>query len=162
MAVEVKKEYDGKIGQTTGVPTEERLKGIKNEIMIVKLAVAAGGQAPLRTPPGYGGQEGDGAHPPPAPHPGVRETQRCYVGSAAAGGFCDGAPEDRRGTGNQENQSVHRAAGGCCDGAPKDRCGEGNQENKKNQENHPTPRDDPEMLAEMLPEMSLPNATAAT
>ena len=28
MAAELKKEYDGKIGQATGVPTEERLRGI--------------------------------------------------------------------------------------------------------------------------------------
>ena len=58
----------------------ERIQGIESEITIVKLAVAAGGQAPLRAPPGY-------ARPCAQSSP-VINMKDPY----AAGGCCGGPP----------------------------------------------------------------------
>ena len=53
------KNHDDKLSNVGAVMAQqhdlvdERIKGIQSEITMVKLAVAARGQAPLRAPPGY-------------------------------------------------------------------------------------------------------------
>ena len=121
---------------------DERFKGIENEIVCLKADVSAACSVPVRTPPGYGGQEGYGVHPPPAPHSEARGAHRAggfpvgggmrdaYGGSGGgstdpnlsnSGGVFEGAPGDRRGGQDRENHGAHRDCGKFCDGAPKDR-----------------------------------------
>ena len=91
IAQELKNDYGGKFKQV-GADADERLKGIESEIMLVKIAVAAGG-APFRAPPGYSrssAQSGFGinmkdAYGAPAGCPSVDWAHVCGSG---------GAPED--------------------------------------------------------------------
>ena len=116
---------------------DERFKSIESEIMFLKADVAAASPVLVRTPPGYGGQEGHSVHPPPAPHSEARGAHRAggfpigggmrdaYGGSGGGSadprGVFEGAPGDRRGGQDRENHGAHRDCGKFCDGAPKDR-----------------------------------------
>ena len=56
VAHEIKTDYDGKIGQVAGTgflqhgQTDERIKSIETEVMVMKIAAAG-----LQAPPGYTG-----------------------------------------------------------------------------------------------------------
>ena len=94
IAQELKNDYNGKFKQV-GADADERLQGIESEIVLVKIAVAAGG-APLRAPPGY-------SRPPAQSGPAInmKDAYAAHAGCPSVDGahVCGsgGAPHDYSG-----------------------------------------------------------------